>query len=63
MLLPKKWVEKDGTRVIYRRNSLYINYIQKSLIFGVFAPKSALFANTSKIRRLVVKNNYIHEQA
>ncbi|KGF34818.1 hypothetical protein HMPREF2137_06550 [Hoylesella buccalis DNF00853] len=38
MILAKKWVKKDGTRVIYRYNSLYINNIQKSLIFGVFAP-------------------------
>ncbi|MBS5613943.1 MAG: hypothetical protein KHX29_07790, partial [Prevotella buccalis] len=38
MLLAKKWVKKDGKRIIYRCNSLYINYIQKPLIFGVFAP-------------------------
>lgn len=34
----KKMGKKNGTRVIYRCNALYINYIQKSLIFGVFAP-------------------------
>lgn len=36
------------------KNSSYLAYLR---------PMSALFANTPKIRRLVVKNNYIHEQA
>lgn len=39
MLLTKKWVERDGIMVIRRRNSPYINNIQRSLIFGVFAPR------------------------
>lgn len=49
---------------LYTDVILYISTIYKNRSYLAYLrPMSALFANTSKIRRLVVKNNYIHEQA
>lgn len=49
---------------LYTDVILYISTTYKNRSYLAYLrPMSALFANTSKIRRLVVKKNYIHEQA
>lgn len=49
---------------LYTGVILYISTIYKIRSYLAYLrPMSALFANTSKIRRLIVKKNHIHEQA
>lgn len=49
---------------LYTDVILYISTTYKNHSYLAYLrPGAALFANTSKIRRLVVKKNYIHEQA
>ena len=49
---------------LYTDVILYISTTYKNRSYLAYLrPMSALFANTFKIKRLVVKKNYIHEQA
>lgn len=57
MLLAKKDVIKDRkiTKEIYK--NLFINHMQKSLIFGVFAPKIKVVHKYAKERRGCCQEN------
>lgn len=57
MLLAKKDVIKDGKTTTEICKNLFINHMQKSFIFGVFAPKLKVVRKYAKERRVCCQEN------